>query len=69
MLYYATSSNLCFCTTWQNGEHKNCIFSLKCCINALSAFNQLLDFKKIFLTPDSFLQHADAAMLALQALY
>jgi len=20
MLYYATSNNLCFCTTWQNGE-------------------------------------------------
>jgi len=25
MLYYATSNNLCFCTTWQNGKHENCI--------------------------------------------
>jgi len=21
-LYYATSNNLCFCTTWQNGKHE-----------------------------------------------
>jgi len=26
MFYYATSSNLCFCTIWQNRKHKNCIF-------------------------------------------
>jgi len=25
-LYYATSSNLCLCTTWQNGEYENHIF-------------------------------------------
>jgi len=25
-LYYVTSNNLCFCTTWQNGKHENCIF-------------------------------------------
>jgi len=24
--YYATSNNLCFCTTWQKGKHENCIF-------------------------------------------
>jgi len=27
-LYYATSSNLCFCTTWQNGETRKSHFSL-----------------------------------------
>jgi len=27
-LYYATSSNLCFCTTWQNAETRNHIFHL-----------------------------------------
>ena len=27
-LYYATSNNLCFCTTWQTGKHKNYIFWL-----------------------------------------
>ena len=26
MLYYATSNNLCFYTTWQNAEHENHIF-------------------------------------------
>ena len=25
-LYYATSNNLCFCTTWQTGKHENHIF-------------------------------------------
>jgi len=27
-LYYATSNNLCFCTTWQNGETRKSHFSL-----------------------------------------
>jgi len=31
MLEYATSNNLCFCTTWQNGETRKSHFSLKCC--------------------------------------
>jgi len=26
-LYYATLNNLCFCTTWQSGEHENQIFT------------------------------------------
>jgi len=30
MLYYATSNNLCFCTTWQNANTKIAFFSLKC---------------------------------------
>ena len=37
-LYYATSSNLCFCTTWQNAETRNHIFhsfGLCCTHNAL----------------------------------
>ena len=40
VLYYATSSNLYFCTTWQNGKHGNCIFTR--CISALPEFSQLL---------------------------
>ena len=27
-LYYASSNNLCFCTTWQNGETRKSYFSL-----------------------------------------
>ena len=27
-LYYGASNNLCFCTTWQNRKHENCIFPL-----------------------------------------
>jgi len=34
MLYYATSNNLCFCTTWQSGETWKLRCSLKCCISA-----------------------------------
>jgi len=49
MLYYATLSNLCFCTTWQNGETQKFHFSFKCCISALPKFNQsLLDFFNLF---------------------
>jgi len=48
-LYCATSYNLCFCTTWQNGETRKSYFSFKCCINALPEFNQsLLDFFNLF---------------------
>ena len=45
-LYYVTSSNLCFYTTWQNLENENCIFT--CCTCALSEFNQLLYFFNLF---------------------
>jgi len=31
-LYYATSGELCFCTTWQNGKHEKLNFSLSVCI-------------------------------------
>jgi len=48
LYYYATSNNLWFCTTWQNGKTRKLHFSLKCCISALSEFNQLLDFFNIF---------------------
>jgi len=48
-LYYAISNNLCFCTTWQNGETRKLHFSLKCYISALPEFNQLLlDFFNLF---------------------
>jgi len=42
MLYYATSNNLCFCTTWQNGETRKLNFSLKYCISALSFNSRLI---------------------------
>jgi len=48
-LYRATSNNLCFCTTWENCETQNSHFSLKCCVSALTEFNQsLLDFFNLF---------------------
>jgi len=47
MLYYATSNNLCFCTTWQHEKHEHCIFHWL--YSALPEFNQsLLDFFNIF---------------------
>jgi len=46
-LYYATSSKLWFCTTWQNEQHENCIFTR--CISTLPEVNQsLFDFFNIF---------------------
>ena len=32
VLYFATSPNQCFCTTWGNRKPGNCVFSLKCCM-------------------------------------
>jgi len=32
LLYFPTSSKLCFCTTWENRKPENCVFSLKCCM-------------------------------------
>jgi len=32
LLYFITSPNLCFCTTWRNRKPENCVFSLKCCM-------------------------------------
>ena len=34
MLYHATSSNLCFRTTWRHGETRKLHFSFKSCISA-----------------------------------
>ena len=45
MLHYATSNNLCFCTTWQNGETHKFHFSF---FNALPEFNQQLDSFNLF---------------------
>jgi len=47
-LYYATSSILCFCTTWKNLGTRKLHFSLKCCIIASPEFNQLLDSFNLF---------------------
>ena len=32
VLYFLTSPNLCFCTTWGKRKLEKCIFSLKCCM-------------------------------------
>jgi len=32
VLYFPTSPNLCFCTTWGNRKPENCIFALKSCM-------------------------------------
>jgi len=32
VLYFPTSPNYCFCTTWENRKPGNCVFSLKCCM-------------------------------------
>jgi len=32
VLYFPTSPNWCFCTTWGNRKPGNCVFSLKCCM-------------------------------------
>jgi len=32
MLYFPTSPDQCFCTTWGKGKPSNCVFSLKCCM-------------------------------------
>jgi len=32
ILYFPTSSNYCFCTTWGNRKPGNCVFLLKCCM-------------------------------------
>jgi len=32
ILYFPTSPNLCFCTTWGNRKRENCVFSVKCCM-------------------------------------
>ena len=30
LLYFPTSTNCCFCTTWGNRKPRNCVFLLKC---------------------------------------
>ena len=32
VLYFPTSPNYCFCTTWGNRKPGSCVFSLKCCM-------------------------------------
>jgi len=33
VLYFPTSPNYCFCTTWGNKKPRNCVFSFKCCMS------------------------------------
>jgi len=51
-LYYTTSNNSCFCTTWQSGKHENCILpsnaALVHCLNSTSCL-----ISSIVLTHDS----------------
>jgi len=71
-LYYATPNNLCFCTTWQNGETRKSHFSLKCCnqccIIALPEFNSsLFDFFSLFDTWLVLMLLYDSLNLAINA--
>jgi len=66
-LYYATSSNLCFCTTWQSGEIRKLHFSLKRYISALHEFNQLLDFFNLFDSRLVFMLLYDSQNLVINA--
>jgi len=52
-LYCATSNNLCFCTTWQSGKHKNCILSLAVIVHCQNSTSRWL-ISSIFLTHDSY---------------
>jgi len=57
MLYCATSNNLCFCTTWRNGEAQKSHFSLKCCrpilVPGQNSTSRCL-ISSIFFTHDSY---------------
>ena len=53
--YYATPSNLCFSTTWQNGKHENCIFSLHVLVHCQNSTNRWL-ISSIFLTQKNFVK-------------
>ena len=45
-LYSATSNNVCFCITWQNGKLENCIFHLRywCIVRIQSVAVWLLQY-------------------------
>jgi len=45
-LYYATSNNLCFCTTWQNGETRKSHFSLNWIVLPTQCTCSLSSWKK-----------------------
>jgi len=67
MLYYVTSNNLRFCTTWQNRETRKLHFSLKCCISAFPEFNQLLNFFSLFDSRPMFTLLYDSLNLVINA--
>jgi len=49
-LYYATSSNLCFCTTWKNAETRNHIFhSIGLCYTCNAPVRYISERKKCHL--------------------
>jgi len=46
-LYYATSNNLCFCTTWQNTETRKSHISLDCVTHTMHLCAIFLKEKEI----------------------
>ena len=47
MLYNATLSNLCFCTTWKNGETRKSHFHSDCGTQAMDLRDVFLKKKKL----------------------
>jgi len=58
-LYCATSNNLCFCTTWQNGETQKAHFSFKCYTSGLPEFQPVTAW---FLQSFWLMTHTHAAV-------
>jgi len=53
MLYYASSNNLCFCITWQNGKLKKLHFSLDLLVHCQNSTRRCL-ISSVFSTHDSY---------------
>jgi len=51
ILYFPTSPNLCFCTTWGNRKSENCVFSLKCCILYTKNTRKTLKYRLVTAEP------------------
>jgi len=67
-LYYATSNNLCFCTTWQIEETRKSHFFTQMLISAWLEFNQsLFDFFNLFDSRPILTQLYDSVNLVINA--
>jgi len=51
VLYFPTSPNLCFCTTWGNRKPKNCVFSLKCCMLFTKNTRNIMKYRLVTAEP------------------